>query len=173
MSKYNFEQKRNDYLSPPELVDMALKYLKIQEFDLDVCCSKTNIPAKKHFIDGTNNGLNEDWEKYNWCNPPYDVADAWVEKAYKEQQKGNFTAMLIPARTETKYWHDYILDKKKVKIKWLRKGYRFIDPDTGEYMGIYKNALAIVYFKGEKPKVQKDSRYIQVGLFKDEEIKKM
>ena len=76
MSKYNFKHKRNDYLSPPELVNMALKYLKIQEFDFDVCCSKTNIPAKKHFIDGTNNGLNEDWEKYNWCNPSYDVADA-------------------------------------------------------------------------------------------------
>ena len=61
--------------------------------------------------------------------------------------------MLIPVRTKTKYWHDYILDKKNVKIKWLRKGYRFIDPDTGEYMGVYKNALAIVYFKGEKSKI--------------------
>ena len=170
--KYNFEQTRNDYLSPPELVKEALKYLKIQKFDLDVCCSTDNIPAKNRYIDGIHDGLKEDWQKYNWCNPPYNVADEWVKKAYQEQQKGNFTAMLLPARTETKYWHDYILDNKKVKIKWLRKGYRFIDPDTNEYMGIYKNALAIVYFKGEKPKITKiDDSYVQIGLFENEKIK--
>lgn len=172
--KYNFEQERNDYLSPPELVLMALKYFKIKEFDLDTCCSANNIPAKEYYIDGRKDGLKEDWKKYNWCNPPYDVADKWVKKAFAEQQKGNFTAMLIPARTETAYWHDCILEKKKVKIKYLRKGYCFINPDTGERMGVYKNALALVFFRGDKPKVQKqDDGYIQIGLFENDKIEEI
>ena len=69
--------------------------------------------------------------------------------------------MLIPARTETKYWHDYILDpfggtnRNHVRVKFLRKGYRFINPDTGEKMGVYKNALALVYFEGIRNDTQK------------------
>ena len=57
--------------------------------------------------------------------------------------------MLIPARTETAYWHEYILFNDKVQIEWLRKGYKFINR-AGEEMGVFKNALAIVYFEGVK-----------------------
>ena len=65
--------------------------------------------------------------------------------------RGRTTYMLIPARTETKYWHDYILFNKNVKILWLKKGPRFINPETNEPMGIFKNALALVFFNnGEK-----------------------
>jgi len=46
MSKYNFEQKRNDYQTPPELYNKALMLMGLDEFDLDVCCSTANIPAK-------------------------------------------------------------------------------------------------------------------------------
>lgn len=56
--------------------------------------------------------------------------------------------MLIPARTETKYYHDYILKRQNIEIDFLRKGLRFVHPQTGKEMGIYKNALALVYFKG-------------------------
>ena len=56
--------------------------------------------------------------------------------------------LLIPVRTETAYWHDYILHNENVEITWLRKGYRFINPETKQPMGIFKNALAFVLFKG-------------------------
>lgn len=167
MSKYSYERERSDYLSPPVLVEMALKYFKIEEFDLDTCCSQKNIPAKRHYISDCYDGLTSDWRKYNWCNPPFHEAEKWVKKAYEEQKEGNFTAMLIPARTETAYWHKYILDKKNVKIKWLRKQYSFLNPDTGEPMGLYKNALALVYFKGIKPKKVENKNYnqMELGLF--------
>lgn len=154
MSKYNFEQKRNDYETPPELYKIALQLAHAEQFDLDVCCSRQNIPAKHHYINGISDGLKLDWEKLNWCNPPYKYAPIWVKKAAQEQKKGKHTIMLIPARTETKYWHDYILDsfggtnREHVRVEFLRKGYRFINPDTGEKMGVYKNALALVYFEG-------------------------
>lgn len=162
MSKYNFEQIRSDYETPPELVFEGLKMTRIfTGYACDVCCSRENIPAFHHFIKGEKDGLKEDWYDINWCNPPYKYAPIWVKKAVKEQQKGNHTVMLIPARTETKYWHDYILDhfggtnRNHVKVKFLRKGYRFINPDTCEKMGVYKNALALVYFEGIRNDTQK------------------
>ena len=150
--KYNFEQKRNDYETPPELVKLALDWIGAEKFDLDTCCSRNNIPAKKYFINGFADGLTWDWEKLNWCNPPYNECEKWVKKAYHEQQKGNYTVMLIPVRTETKYWQDYIINNYRIcldsDVQFLRKGWGFIDPETKENLGVFKNALALVFFKG-------------------------
>lgn len=148
MSKYNYERKRTDYLSPPVLVAQALTEKKRTEFDLDVCCSLKNIPATQYYIEGEQDGLELPWKKLNWCNPPFDECSKWIKKAYEEQQKGNETVMLIPVRTETKYWHKYILFNPNVSIQWLRKGYCFINPEKMEIMPIFKNALALVYFNG-------------------------
>lgn len=150
MSKYNFEQKRSDYETPPELYNLALQIMGINKFDLDTCCSRNNIPANHFFINGFVDGLLWDWEDFNWCNPPYKECDKWVKKAYDEQQKGHQTVMLIPVRTETKYWHDYILTNPNVQIYWLRKGFGFIDPDTGKSCGVFKNALALVHFSSKR-----------------------
>lgn len=103
MSKYNFEQKRNDYMSPPELVNMALEEKSRAFFDLDVCCSDFNIPAIHYYTDGDIDGLKMPWKNLNWCNPPFDTCAKWIKKAFEEQQLGNETVMLIPVRTETKY----------------------------------------------------------------------
>ena len=80
--------------------------------DCDVCCSNENVPAYNYFKYGQKDGLRESWFKYNYCNPPFDECKKWVQKAYGEQFKGNTTIMLIPVRTETAYWHDYILYNK-------------------------------------------------------------
>ena len=56
--------------------------------------------------------------------------------------------MLIPARTETAYYHDYILNKDNVKVVFLRKGFKFINPETMKEMGVFKNALAFIVFRG-------------------------
>ncbi|WP_407454375.1 hypothetical protein, partial [Methanobrevibacter sp.] len=79
--------------------------------------------------------------------PPFNDCAKWVEKAFNEnREKGINIAMLIPVRTETKYWHEYILSNPNVDIIWLRKGYRFLDIDNQE-MGVFKNALALVFFR--------------------------
>lgn len=146
MNKYNYTHKENDYKTPPVLYRMALDYFKLPYgFSLDVCCTDENIPALYHYKNGEKDGLKEDWMGYNWCNPPYNECAKWIKKAYEEQQKGRKTAMLIPARTETGYWHKYIHNKENVKIDFLRKGYKFLDKNNKE-MGIFKNALALVYF---------------------------
>ncbi len=145
MSKYDYSYNGNEYKTPPEIYNQALQYYGLDEFDVDVCCSENNIPAKYHIINGIEDGLTAEWGRYNWCNPPFNECEKWVKKAYAESHKGNNTAMIIPVRTERKYWHNYILFEENVYIKWLVKGLRFLD-ENNNYMGIYKNALAFVYF---------------------------
>lgn len=151
MTKYNYTKTSEDYLTPPELVKMAFEYFgcNIELFDLDVCCSKENIPALEYYKFGEIDGLKEKWDSFNWCNPPYSQCEKWVKKAYNEQRQGNTTVMLLPVRTETKYWHEYILHNRDVDIIWLRKGYRFLHPETEQPLGVFKNALALVIFNGK------------------------
>lgn len=168
--KYNFNFEKNDYLTPPELIKKLLKEIGTDKFDLDVCCSKDNIPALHHIYNGINDGLLCDWQKLNWLNPPFDTCDKWIKKAWQEQQKGNTTYSILPARTETKYWHDYILDKPNVEVRFLRKGLCFYDPQTDKPVqmkvtnpktgekksvdGVFKNPLAIVIWHGIKGDAQ-------------------
>lgn len=147
--KYNYTQQKSDYETPPELLEEGLRLARIYTgYICDVCCSKKNVPALNHYINGIQNGLTENWTDFNWCNPPFNECAKWIKKAFEEQQKGNTTVMLLPVRTGTKYWHDYILFNPNVDIKWLRKGYKFIDSETQKELGIFKNALALVLFEG-------------------------
>lgn len=164
MDKYNFTAERDDYLTPSEIVEYILDTHGLELFDCDVCCSQDNIPAKMRyrknglFLNSGNkisdsNGLQGTWFPVNWCNPPFPLCKEFIKKAAEEQKKGHTTYMLIPARTETKYWHDYILDggrvlKPNVDVEFLRKGVCFVNPDTDENMPVFKNSLAIVIFKG-------------------------
>lgn len=160
-NKYNFNQDRSDYLTPPELLGVIFQELNLlglycgDMFQCDVCCTEKNIPAVHYFIDGEKDGLIESWHKLNYCNPPYKDCDKWVRKAYEEMQAGKTTVMLIPARPETKYWQECFLNegyanKKGVHIKFLRKGYCFLHPETKEQMGVYKNPLVIVILDGRQ-----------------------
>lgn len=150
-AKYNFTKHKNDYLTPPELVEAILKKIGQDMFLIDTCCSQKNIPAVFHAVSGIVDGLNISWsgegllkEGLNWayCNPPYDKCTDWVKKAHKEQQLGANSVLLIPARTETKFWHDYIIAedgfgfRDGVEVQFLRKGVCFLDAETSEKVKI-------------------------------------
>ena len=66
-----------------------------------------------------------------FCNPPYgkEIAD-WVRKAYEEGHKENtLVVMLIPARTDTRYFHDYIMHR--AEVRFVRGRLKFGGSDTG------------------------------------------
>jgi site-specific DNA-methyltransferase (adenine-specific) len=66
-----------------------------------------------------------------FCNPPYGrhIQD-WVRKGYEESQKpGTIVVMLIPARTDTSYFHDYIFNGKADEVRFLRGRLKFTDED--------------------------------------------
>ena len=145
MSKYNYNFSENDYKTPPILYQMALDTYGIDKFGLDACCTDENIPAEKYYKFGENDGLKEQWEIHTWCNPPFNECKKWIKKAYEESKKGASIIMLVPVRTETEYWHKYILNNYYADVKFLRKGYKFLNKNNEE-MGVFKNALALVYF---------------------------
>ena len=87
-------------------------------FTLDPCSTHENAKCYKHFTE-EENGLLQDWgNEVVFCNPPYGrrIKD-WVKKSYEESQKGNTTVvMLIPARTDTIYFHEYIYHKAEIRF---------------------------------------------------------
>ena len=87
-------------------------------FTLDTCSTHENAKCYKHFTI-EEDGLLQDWgNEVVFCNPPYGrkIKD-WVKKAYDESQKDNTTVvMLIPARTDTIYFHEYIYNKAEIRF---------------------------------------------------------
>lgn len=149
MGKYSYNFNENDYKTPPELYQAALTALDIEKFTLDACCSDEHIPALNYYKNGVNDGLKGPWMQFTWCNPPFNECKKWIEKAVFECKNfKNTIVMLLPVRTETAYWHEYILKPAPFydcHIDFLRKGHKFLNKDNEE-MGIFKNALALVYF---------------------------
>lgn len=85
---------------------------------IDVAASDFNAKLPKYFTK-EDNALTKKWEGNVFCNPPYgrDLRK-WLEKAYKEHQRdpNRVIVFLIPSRTDTSYWHDFIFDKAKVRF---------------------------------------------------------
>ena len=95
-------------------------------FNLDPCATPENAKCEKYFTKEVN-GLTQNWGGYNvFCNPPYGrELSKWVKKAYEESLKPNTTVvMLIPARTDTTYFHEYIYHKAK-EIRFLKGRLKF------------------------------------------------
>jgi phage N-6-adenine-methyltransferase len=78
-------------------------------FDLDVCALPENAKCKRFFTPETD-GLSQDWGRsVCWMNPPYGrEIGKWIKKAYESAQAGATVVCLIPARTDTAWWHDYV-----------------------------------------------------------------
>ena len=89
-------------------------------FNLDVCALPENAKCKRYFTPEVD-GLKQDWVGTVWCNPPYGRQIAkWVKKAAESDCT---VVMLIPARTDTGWFHDYIYGK--VEIRFLRGRLKF------------------------------------------------
>lgn len=95
---------------------------------MDVSANKDNAKCPS-FYTMEDNALTKPWGKKNWCNPPYSRVKEFAEKASLEQANGNMTVMLIPARTDTIFFHKYCYNKPNVEIRFLKGRIKFISPD--------------------------------------------
>lgn len=77
------------------------------------------------------NGLEIEWGKRNFINPPYSrkLKEAFVKKAIKESKKGKLCVLLLPVSTSTKLFHDFILPNKK-EIRFIKGRIKFIGFNT-------------------------------------------
>ena len=104
--------------------DLFMQLDKEFHFTLDPCCTEHNAKCKRYFTKHEN-GLMQSWNGETvFCNPPYSGIAEWVRKAYEESlNKGTTVVLLIPSRTDTRYFHDYILDH--AEIRFIRGRLRF------------------------------------------------
>lgn len=87
-------------------------------FDLDPCATEENHKCERFFTK-EQDGLKQNWGGQNvFCNPPYGRGlKQWVKKCYEESQKPDtLVVMLIPARTDTSFFHDYIYHKAEIRF---------------------------------------------------------
>ena len=109
-----FSSKSNDWATPQHFFDQLQD--KFGEFTLDPCANESNYKVKNRFTE-KDDGLAQDWTGHNvFMNPPYGRGiKHWIRKAYEEGQKEDTTVIaLIPARTDTRYWHDYVMNAHTV-----------------------------------------------------------
>ena len=76
-------------------------------FTRDVCAADTNAKCKEYWT-AENSCLDKTWDGVNWMNPPYVNMKLFIKKAFDERNNA-VTVCLIPARTNTRWWHEYCM----------------------------------------------------------------
>jgi phage N-6-adenine-methyltransferase len=91
-------------------------------FETDVCAIADNAKCHKFFTP-EDDGLSQEWMGTCWMNPPYGrVIGHWMRKAYESSQQGATVVCLVPARTDTKWWHEYAV---KGEIRFIKGRLKF------------------------------------------------
>ena len=136
-----FSSKSNDWATPHQTFNELDNEFN---FTLDPCASHQNAKCEKYFTK-EDDGLSQDWSnEIVFMNPPYGrEIGKWVEKAYRESLKGAVVVCLIPARTDTKYWHNFIFpyaEIRFIKVRLKFGGSKNAAPFPSAIV-IYKNAF--------------------------------
>jgi len=91
-------------------------------FELDVCALFENAKCSQ-FFSPVQDGLKQEWKGICWMNPPYGrEITAWIRKAYESSLTGATVVCLLPARTDTRWWHDYAI---KGEIRFVKGRLKF------------------------------------------------
>ena len=116
----------NEWSTPQVFFDELNKEF---DFTLDPCATKENAKCASFFTK-EQNGLVQPWTGRVFCNPPYGrVIGQWVKRACDEVTNGNaeLVVMLLPARTDTRWWHDYCMRVWPHGIRLLKGRLKFGD----------------------------------------------
>lgn len=135
--KNRFKSTNQEWETSNQLFE---KIDSIFHFTRDVCASQKNTKCKL-FWSENNSCLNKKWDGINWMNPPYKYMRQFIKKAYEERHQA-ITVCLVPARTNTKWWHD-----------WCMKGEIYFICGRPKFKGCkygLPQPLALVVFGKEK-----------------------
>lgn len=115
-------------------------------FVLDAAATEKSAKCARYFTPETD-GLSQSWDVGGavFCNPPYGrQIGAWVEKAYTEATRGGYTVvLLIPARTDTQYFHDFIY--RKAEIRFIRGRLKFTDEEGNAKQSAPFPSMVVIY----------------------------
>lgn len=112
--KVHFSSETNEWATPQALFNALDREFN---FTLDPCSDGINAKCQKYFTI-EDDGLAQDWFNDTvFMNPPYGrEIPKWIQKAYEESRKGATVVCLIPSRTDTRYWHEYIMKADEVRF---------------------------------------------------------
>jgi len=103
----HFSSRSDEWPTPQWLFDRLQREFA---FELDPCSTHENAKCPRHFT-RQDNGLAQDWGRaVVFMNPPYgrDIRH-WMAKAFESAQGGATVVCLVPARTDTQWWHRYAI----------------------------------------------------------------
>lgn len=139
-SEVLFSSKTDDWSTPQEFYDLLNAEFN---FTLDPCADDANHKCDRYFTK-VQNGLVQDWSGERvYCNPPYGKGiQEWVAKCANH---AGLAVMLIPARTDTKWFHQFVYNKPNVEVRFVKGRLKF---------GNSKNSAPfpsmVVIFNGDK-----------------------
>lgn len=118
----HFSSKTVEWETPQELFDQLNNEFN---FQFDVCASKENAKVGR-FWRKDDDGLSKNWKEikgWKWMNPPYGrEIGKWVKKAAESGK----TVCLLPARTDTRWFHEYIYQTyDAVEIRFIKGRLKF------------------------------------------------
>lgn len=118
-----FSSETDLWATPQDLFD---ELNEIYSFETDVCAIPENAKCSRYFTPEMD-GLKQEWFGSCWMNPPYGrEISKWVKKAFESSRLSDTRIVaLLPARTDTKWFHDYIYGKDRVQITFLKGRLKF------------------------------------------------
>lgn len=118
-------------------------------FTLDAAASSKNAKCERYYT-VQDDALQQAWTGTVWCNPPYGrVIGRFIRKGFEAAQKGATVVMLIPSRTDTKYWHNYVMRAKE--IRFVRGRLQFIGANGRSGKAPFPSAVVIFEGGDHKP----------------------
>jgi phage N-6-adenine-methyltransferase len=133
-----FESASVEWPTPQDLFDPVDAEFG---FTLDVCATSENAKCL-HYFTVEDDGLEQPWSGVCWMNPPYGrVMTEWLKKAVRETWNGVTTVALVPARTNTAWWHDICMTYGEVRFVRGR-------PKFGGAAHGLPQPLALIVFRG-------------------------
>lgn len=114
--KVHFSSDKQTWETPQAFFDMLDAEF---HFSLDVCATVWTAKCRRYFTK-EDDGLSMEWSGVCWMNPPYGrKIGEWLRKAYESTMWGSNDATvvcLIPARTDTAWWHDYVMKANEIRL---------------------------------------------------------
>lgn len=108
-----FSSRTGEWETPQRLFEQLDR---TYSFTLDACATAENAKCAKYYTP-EEDGLAQPWEGRVWCNPPYGrEIGKWVKKAWESARSGATVVMLLPARTDTKWFHRYLYGKAELRF---------------------------------------------------------
>lgn len=147
MDKIHFSTGKDDWGTPQDLFDALNKEFN---FTLDPCADINNHKCTRYYTK-EQDGLMQPWKGETvFCNPPYSKRGGqakWIEKCYTEAKENKIIVVaLLPARTDTKMFHDFILGK--AEIRFIRGRLNFeINGEKSKESAPFPSMIVI--FRGE------------------------